>query len=150
MGCDCGKDIHDLHAELIHPARDVQFQIAYTNGLLPATITDINEKNVQAALESYWGKVGLPIRNEVPSGAKNNVNTQYGTAHEFIPGSLEVYLSGDKLLWGVDFVEDPTFDGFEILLDPNDPVRLNAPPQQFEDLTINYAKRITFNTKGGT
>jgi len=150
MACGCESEIHTLHAELIHPARDIQFQIAYTNGVLPATITDIDQKNVQSALESYFSQLGIPIKSEVPVGTKNNVNLEYETEFEFIPDSLEVFLSGMKLIPAVDYIEHLDFQGFTVLVDPQDRYRLNRAPQQGEGLEVNYNKRITFNTKGGS
>lgn len=147
-------DIHTLHAELIHVARDIYFQIAYTNGG-PATITDLGQKNVQGALEAYFSKAGLPIHNEIPGGTKNSVNLLFTTAFEFIPGTLEVWLSGLKLNGKQtdpdrDYDEFVTANGFLLILDPNNPSKLNKAPKQFESLTVNYKKRMTFNTKGGT
>ena len=152
-GCD--NEIHELHAPLIHKARDIQFQLVYQNGANPAIITDIGKKNVQEALESYLSKVGLPIKGEQPVGLRNNVNLTFATAHEFIPGSLEVFLSGFKLNGDPadaerDYSELVTNNGFILHIDPMKSHRLNSPPKQFESLEVNYSKRITFNTKGGT
>ena len=151
----CREDIHSLHAELIHKARDIQFQINYDNNGNPASITCIGEKNVQFALESFFSKNGLPIKNELPVGIKNNVNLTYIVVDEYIPGSLEVFLSGTKLNGNQadpdrDYDEDPINSMFVIRLDVEKRFRLNAPPQQDEGLYVNYSKRITFNTKGGT
>jgi len=151
----CREDIHSLHAELIHKARDIQFQIVYDNNGNPASIICIDEKNVQSALESFFGQTGLPIKNELPVGTKNNVNLTYNVISEYIPGSLEVFLSGIKLNGDQtdpdrDYDEDPINSMFVIKLDTEKRYRLNAPPQQDEGLYVNYSKRITFNTKGGT
>lgn len=154
MGCGC-DDIHTLHAELIHKAAEIEFQIAYLNGLLPASISDIDKKNVQQALESYWSKVGIPIVGEYPGGAKNNNNLLFTTQFEFIPGTLEVFLSGLKLNGNPadvdrDYEEFVTNNGFEIKINPAKAHTLNRPPKQNEAFTVNYKKRITFDTKGGT
>jgi len=151
----CREDIHSLHAELIHKARDIQFQILYDNNGNPASIICIDEKNVQAVLESFFGQNGIPIKNELPTGVKNNVNLTYVVANEYIPGSLEIFLSGIKLNGDQtdpdrDYDEDPTNSMFVIRLDVEKRYRLNAPPQQDEGLYVNYSKRITFDTKGGT
>ena len=158
MAEECKKDIFTEHAALIHTARDVIFQILYTNGILPASIIDINQKNVQMALESYFSQVGIPIVNEHPTGIKDNQNLIYITDTEFIPATLEVILSGNTLN-GDQLDPDRDYDiittgpntnkGFTLRLDPNKAHRLNKPPQQYEDLRCNYGKRITFNTKGG-
>lgn len=152
-GCD--NEIHELHASLIHKARDIQFQLVYQNGVDPAVITDIGKKNVQEALESYFSKVGIPVKNVQPIGLRNNVNLTYSTPDEFIPGSLEVFLSGFKLNGDPtdpdrDYSELVTNNGFILHIDPMKSHRLNSPPKQFESLATNYSKRITFNTLGGT
>lgn len=153
----CEKvDIFELHPELRHVARDIVFQLAYTNGILPATITDLGtQKNVQSILEKYFSQVGIIISNEIPIGAKNGVNLIFNTANEFIPGTLKVVLSGLTLNGNQadserDFTVNGTNDGFTINLDGNKSWRLNSPPKQREELIVHYAKRITFDTKGGT
>lgn len=148
------EDIFTLHAPLIHRATEIIFKLAYDNDGDPATITDLPEgKNVQRVLEAYFSRVGIPVQNEIPTGDQNNINLTYTTSNEFLPDSLEVYLSGLKLVPGLDFdiitTGPNTNKGFVIKLDPNDSIRLNCPPQQGEPLTVNYEKRITFNTKGG-
>jgi hypothetical protein len=156
----CKDDIHTLHAELIHKAADIQFQLAYLNGLDPATITDLpNGKNVQRLIEQYFSKVGIPILNEIPGGIKNNVNLVYTTAFEFVPGTLQVFLSGLKLNgdqldpdrdYDVTTVGLNAYKEFTIILAPNKHEGLNSPPKQKEPLYVTYGKRITFDTKGGT
>jgi hypothetical protein len=157
MGNKC-EDIFSLHAELIHKAADVQQQTEYQNGLNTAQIIDVEGGNVQRFLENLLSKTGLPIKNEMPTGNKDNQNLEYTTEFEFIPDSLEVYLSGillngdqddpdrdyDVISTGVD-----AYKKFQIRLEPNKRYRLNCPPQQSESLIVNYNKRITFNTKGG-
>jgi hypothetical protein len=138
----------------VHAAAEIQFALAYTNGTDPATIIDIDQKNVQAALESYFSKVGIPI-TELALGVKNCVNVSFTTTHEFIPGSLQVILSSIDLN-GIqtdpnrDFDVHPDNKSFTLLLDPTKPYRLNAPPRCGETLFVRYNKRITFNTRGGT
>lgn len=152
--CGC-EDIWTQHAPLVHPAADIQFILEYLNGTDPASITDIDQRNVQAALESYFSKAGIPIKNEIPVGDKNNQNLEFGTEFEFIVGTLEVYLSGillngDQSDPDRDYVVKPDNKGFTLVLGPNAPHRLNSPPKQFEPLFVCYNKRITFNTIGGT
>lgn len=154
------EDIFDLHIPYNHKAAEVIFQLLYTNGILPASITDLpNGKNVQRVLEQYFSKVGIPIQGEKPTGATDSVNLTYITDFEFIPETLEVFLSGNKLNGDQT---DPNRDytiitaganankSFTINTAPGNPNRLNAPPFQDEGLFTNYGKRITFNTKGGT
>lgn len=151
------EDIIDLHAPLIHKAADIETQIAYDNGGNPATV-DLQGKNVQRMLEEYYSLVGIPIKGELPTGPKNSTNLTYTTASEFIPATLEVFLSGVKLN-GDQADPDRDYDiigtgpnenkGFTLIIDNNKPHVLNAPPFQNEGLYVNYGKRITFNTKGG-
>lgn len=157
--CCCNVDIFTEHAPLIHKAREIQFQLGYDNGGDPASITDIDKRNVQFALESYWSKVGIPVVNEIPSGAKNRVNLVYETADEFVPNTLEVFLSGLKLNgvqtdperdYTVTTVGPLAFKQFTIVLAPGSAHRLNKAPYQDEPLLVSYGKRITFDTKGGT
>lgn len=154
----CKEDIWTLHAELIHKAADVQMQTAYKNGLLDAEIRDYVGGNLQRFIENWLSKTGLPIKNETPTGLQNNTNLFYTTEFEFIPDSLEVYLSGN-LLNGDQSDPDRDYDiittgpdthkAFELRLNPNKPERLNTPPFQDENFKVHYNKRVTFNTKGG-
>lgn len=155
MGAD-KEDFYTRHVEVVHAATEIAFKTAYTNGILAATIINLGlRKNVQHILEKYFSQVGIRIHHELPVGLKNAVNLSYDTAFEFIPGTLEVYLSGICLNGNQtdadrDYDEKPNAQGFVLLLDANKPHRLNKAPRQFEPLHVNYKKRITFNTKGGT
>ena len=151
------NDIIDLHAPLIHKAADVETQIAYDNNGDPASI-DLQGKNVQRILEEYWSKVGIPIKGEQPTGLKDSINLTYVTDNEFIPETLEVFLSGIKLNgdpsdperdYDIISVGANTNKGFVLRVETNNPIRLNTPPFQYEPLYVNYGKRITYNTKGG-
>lgn len=157
---NCKEDIHSLHAELIHKAADIQFQLTYdNNGDVAEIICFPNGKNVQRFLEQFLSLNGLPKKNQRPTGAKNNVNLTYILSEEFIPETLEVFLGGSQLN-GDPTDPDRDFDiintgpntnkGFTIRLDAEQGHRLNCPPQQDESLYCNYSKRVTFNTKGGT
>lgn len=84
------------------------------------------------------------VTGEDPSGLKNNQNLAYQTENEFIPGSLKVYLSGLRLA-NVDFTTGVDNKSFTLILNPNDPDRLNCPPQQDETLIIDYLKNIVCN-----
>lgn len=155
MENQCCDDIFTLHAPLIHAATDIQFALAYLNGILPATITDIDKKNVQQVLERYFSLWGVPVFGEHPIGAKNRVNLVFTTQFEFVVGSIQVWLSGE-LLNGKqddpdrDYDVHPNNQGFTLRLSPQYAFRLNKAPRQDEPLSVNYLKRITFNTKGGT
>jgi hypothetical protein len=147
-------DIHALHVEKTHAARGVVMQTQYTNGGDIATILDLDKaKNIQYGLEQYFSLVGIPKTGIEPIGDKDSLNLVYETPEEFVVGTLEVFLSGDKLD-PQDFLVTNTGPEanrqFTIVLNPNDPERLNAPPFQNEPLTVSYSKRITFNTRGGT
>lgn len=156
------EDIITLHAPLIHPAVDIQFQLQYKNGVLDAELKCLGtgaNSNVQRILENYFSQVGIPVKHEIPTGSKNSVNLTYVMANEFIPGTEEVFLSGIRLN-GNQADLDRDYDiistgvnknkGFVLRLEGNKAYRLNAPPFQDEGLYVNYAKRITFNTIGGT
>lgn len=156
----CKDDIHTLHAELIHKAADVQFQLAYDNAGNPATIECLdNGKNLQRLLEQFFSLLGIPKFNITPTGDKDRVNLTYTVVDEFIPETLVVYLSGDKLNGDQGDV-DRDFDiittgpnankGFTLRLDPEQGHRLNDAPHDDEGLCCSYAKRVTYNTKSGT
>ncbi len=158
----CEDDIITLHAPLIHTAADIQFQLKYKNGVLDAEIICLgsgSNDNVQRTLENYFSQVGIPIKGENPAGLRNSTNLTYTVTNEFIPGTEEVFLSGSRLN-GDQSDADRDYDiisvgpnmnkGVVLRLDASQAHRLNAPPFQNEGLQISYAKRITFNTKGGT
>jgi hypothetical protein len=92
------------------------------------------DQNFLCILEEYIR------RNVIPDGLRNGVNLEYTVpgGEKFIPGTLEVFLSGLKLTPLLDFVEKVDGTGFTIILEPENPWRLNIPPQQFEPLTMNY------------
>jgi len=134
----------------IHRAREIIFQLHYTNGVLDAEILELGDKqNLQFVLESYFSKVGIPV-TEIPIGTKDCDNLEYDTTHEFIPGSLSVWLGGDKLVSGIHYLEKLDRQGFTLILSPNVYIGLHTPPNGFETLEVTYDRRITFNTKGGT
>lgn len=85
------------------------------------------------------------VYGESPLGAKDNVNLTYQTSSPFIPGSLAVYLSGDRIR-NDDFTPGLDNQSFTLILNPYDPTRLNAPPQQDESLVIDYDRLIVCNT----
>ena len=86
---------------------------------------------------------GIPVKNEVPGGARDCANLAFTTAFEFVPGTLEVYLDGRKMTPGLDYNEDIGFQSFTFLLNPNDKNRLKVAPKDSEDILVNYCRRIT-------
>lgn len=149
-------DIHTLHAELIHRAREIIFQLHYKNGLLDATVEQLGAKqNLQFVLENYFSQVGIPVYHETPTGDVNCLNLDFNTAHEFVPNSLQVILGGDRLIGDQgnpnrQFVEKTNHKGFVLILNTSSYLGLRKPPSNFESLEVDYDRRITFNTKGGT
>lgn len=140
MSCNC-ETIHTLHAALVHALAEIQVDLTQVDAVLHPP-----NANAQEFLEKYLSLAGLPVKNEVPTGARDNVNVDYGTAFEFIPGTLEVFVDGRKLTpgAGLDVVENLTFNGFTILINAGDGNRLNSPIQQTEDLLVNYSRRVIF------
>jgi len=101
--------------------------------------------NSRLTQDTYYLLEHLLRRDVKPIGDKNSVNLEYllPDDEKFVPGSLEVHLSGLKLIGGAnnpdrDFTERPDQRGFLLRLDPEQPHRLNAPPFQDEPLSINY------------
>jgi hypothetical protein len=155
--CDSScEDIYTLHAALIHAASEIQFALDYTNGTDPAQITDIGQRNLQTVLESYFSQLGIPVLHERPTGDRGCPgDVIFETDFEFIPGSLQVVLSGIVLNGKQDdpdrdFTELSGNKSFRIELNPAHRERLNFVPGQDETFFVNYRKRITFNTRGGT
>jgi hypothetical protein len=123
--------MHDIF-DITQTSRSLPFDKA-TNGW--------QAENAQEAIEEH----GLHILGEIPTGLKNGINLTYTTAFEFIPGSLEVFLSGINLINnGSDRDFDVAIDnkGFTILIAPTLSHRLNTPPRQREPLVVNYRKKI--------
>lgn len=157
MSACCGcEDIHTLHAALVHAASEIQFALEYPNGADTATITDIGKLNLQEVLESYFSQLGVPILHERPMGDRGCPgDVVFETYHEFIPDTLQVVLSGmvlngDQADPKRDFTILPGNKSFRIEIDPTDRERLSAAPGDAETFFVNYRKRITFNTRGGT
>ncbi len=147
------EDIIDLHAPLIHKAADIQFQQNYTNGTLPASIIDLPlGKNMQRVFEAYISQLGTPVE-EIPIGNIDNNNVVFQSSAEFIPGSLEIFISGDKLdsdEFTVTTTGPLAYKEFTIILYSNNHDKIKYPPFFGESLVIKYNKRIAFNTKGGS
>ena len=91
----------------------------------------------------HWILENQVRRDVVPVGLKNNVNLTYTLpgVETAVPNTLEVWLSCIKLQ-SDSFVLAPDGRSFTIVLEPNNPWKLNCPPQQNEPLSINY---LSFN-----
>jgi len=107
-------------------------------------ISGVSGGDTQTFIENYLSIVGIPIKNEVAEGQKNCFNLVYTTTYEFIPDTLEVFLDGNKLTQGLDFIEALDHMGFTIILDPASPNRLASPPRDDEDLVVSYCRRVIF------
>ena len=137
MSCCC-ETIHTLHVALVHALAEIQIDLTNID---PVLFPD--NANAQEFLEKYLTLAGLPVKNEIPVGARNNVNISYDTGFEFIPGSLEIFVDGKKLDLA-DYTEKLTFDGFDIIVDPSSGNRLNSPIKQSETISVNYLRRVIF------
>ena len=92
------------------------------------------------------------VNDELPIGARDGSNLTYQTQYRFQPGSLEVYLSGDKMNANQSDPErdlDVTTTGanafkeFTFIIKPNVPEALCDPPCQGESLLVNYRRCAT-------
>ena len=123
--------MHDIF-DITQTSRSLPFDNA-TNGFIA--------DNAQEAIEEH----GIHILGEIPTGIKNGINLTFTTAFEFMPGSLEVFLSGINLINnGANRDYDVAIDnkGFTILIAPTLSHRLNKPPMQRESFAVNYRKKI--------
>ena len=75
-----------------------------------------------------------------PIGDKNCVNLEFQAPEEFVPETLQIFLSGIHLDRGKDYAVQPDNRTFIILLEPNDPTRLNKAPFGDEKLSMNYVR----------
>ena len=75
-----------------------------------------------------------------PEGSQNGINLTFKAPEKFLPETLQVFLSSLKLTRGRDFDVQSDNETFVIILDPNDPTRLNVPPLQFEKFELNYVR----------
>lgn len=73
--------------------------------------------NTIFASDLYNGSI---VQNEVPSGTINGSNTAFTIAAAFTPGSLSVYLNGQRLKSGAgnDYTENAALTGFTMLYAP--------------------------------
>ena len=83
------------------------------------------------------------VYGEQPPEVQNGQNLTYTTANVFIPGTLQVFLSGIKLNGDSsdvnrDYDEGGDSQSFTIRLDPGRINGLNVAPCQREDLCVNY------------
>jgi hypothetical protein len=107
-------------------------------------IVGITGSNSQLFLENFLGLNGLPVVNEIPTGDKNCINLDYSTDFEFIPNTLEVFLSGIKLEINIDYTENVGNQGFTVILNTANGSRLNKAPMPNESLTVNYSRKVIF------
>jgi hypothetical protein len=107
-------------------------------------ISGVSGEDAQTFLENYLAIAGLPVKMETPSGFRNCDNLHYDIAYEAIPGTIQVKLDGRDLTPVLDYTEDMDYKGFTILLDPSDSNRLNSPPNEREDLIVDYCRRVIF------
>lgn len=107
-------------------------------------IQGIGGSNAQDFLENFLSLNGIPVIGEIPGGLKNCVNLVFTTSFEFIPGTLQVFLSGLRLESGVDYTEAVNNQGFTILIDASNRSRLNKPPLDSESFTVNYSRKVIF------
>lgn len=69
------------------------------------------------------------ILNEIPSGAINGMNATFTTQHDFVPGSVEVYMNGLKQ----KLIDDFNTTGVRTIL-------LAQSPNSNENILVNYIK----------
>ena len=93
------------------------------------------------------GKFSQPRVNVTPDGDINGTNVDYTLPdnEKYIPGTLEVYLGGRKLCGDQanpdrDYNETVDMRGFKILIDAENPFKLNVPPCEGEGIELSYYK----------
>lgn len=107
-------------------------------------VIGVSGDNSQEFLFNYLEIVGIPVKNEIPEGALNCSNLIFTIQYEAIAGTIEVFLDGNKLESGVDFLEAVNLMGFTILLEPNERNRLHSAPKDSERITVRYCRRVIF------
>jgi len=109
-----------------------------------SSVSGVSGDNSQEFIFNYLEIAGIPIKNEVAGGSLNCNNLLFTILFEAIPGTIEVWLDGNKLENGVDYLESVDNKGFTILLDPNDRNRLHSAPKDNERITVSYCRRVIF------
>lgn len=132
------ETIQSLHAALVHSLAEIQVDLTRIVGISAVP------QNAQAFIESYLALAGLPVKNESATGLRNGINLTFTVDAEFIPGTLEVFLSGNKLTPILDYTEHSDHQGFDLLTTQNPPWRLKSAPLLSEDLLVNYSQRVIF------
>ena len=79
--------------------------------------------------------------NEIPIGVKNCLNNSFETQYNFIMGTLEIYIDGNKID-SDNFIENIDLKGFTFLIDETDSKKLNRPIMNTETLSVNYLRSI--------
>ena len=80
---------------------------------------------------------GAYIVHETPAGAVNGLNLAYTTAEVFVPATLQVWLDGHRLD-PLDYTIGLDSKSFTLTLQPSNPNRLNQPPQDTEEMRVDY------------
>ena len=81
------------------------------------------------------------VVNESPTGIQNNSNNTFTTEYPFSEGTLEIYIDGVKVDRSA-YIANGDNTGWEFVIDPTDPKKLNAPISDIETLTVNYLREI--------
>lgn len=109
-----------------------------------SSVSGVSGDNSQEFIFNYLEIAGIPIKNEVAGGSLDCSNLLFTILFEAIPGTIEVWLDGNKLENGVDYLESTDHKGFTILLEPNDQNRLKSAPKDSERITVSYCRRVIF------
>jgi len=93
-------------------------------------------------------KFSQPKVNRTPVGDIDGINVDFTLPDDdqYIPGTLEVFLSGQKLCGdqsnpGRDYDENVDMKSFRILVDGESPFGQNVPPCDGEGIEIRYYRK---------
>lgn len=81
------------------------------------------------------------IVHEVPTGLMNGVNLAYTTAEVFEPSTLKVLIDGHRLD-PLDYIIGADNKSFTLIIQPANPNRLNQPPQDTEEVRVDYITAV--------
>lgn len=108
------------------------------SGGLPALTVDVQDPEVvevevtELLLQSGNGQsVGQSVTGETPSGAINGSNATFLALSDFVPASLEVFVTGLRLTYGDDY----TTSGPRT-------INMSVSPKSGEQIRINYLKPL--------
>jgi len=82
------------------------------------------------------------VASEGVTGLIDGINTHYDTNSAFRSGTLSVYIDGRKLT-ELDYQESLNLHGFDLIIDTNDPQRLQRPLRDSEEIRVSYVKSRT-------